>query len=111
MWNKIVEEQMEGNPYVGFQGVLQKGPRGVSCQSFKNCVMFHLFTVLPINVTKQEKYHITNVHKKPQHVKVDQFVWPVEQLKSTSHRCCASTTAPASTPPPSKRTFHSQRLS
>jgi hypothetical protein len=26
VWNKIVEEQMEGNPYVDLQGSSQKGP-------------------------------------------------------------------------------------
>jgi hypothetical protein len=31
-WNKIFEEQMEGNPYIDLQGVSQKGRRGVSCQ-------------------------------------------------------------------------------
>jgi hypothetical protein len=29
-WNKIIEEQTEGNPYVDLQGILPKSPRGVS---------------------------------------------------------------------------------
>jgi hypothetical protein len=33
MWNKIVEEQMEGNPYVDLQAISQKGPRGMSALS------------------------------------------------------------------------------
>jgi hypothetical protein len=79
-WNKIVVEQMEGNPYVNFQGVSLEGPRGMSCKSFNNCVMFHLFTVFPINAAEQEKYYISNVLKKPQRVNVRQFVRCVEQL-------------------------------
>jgi hypothetical protein len=79
-WNKIIEEQMEGKLYVDHQGVLQKGSRGVSHQWFKNCVMFHLLAMFPINAAKQEKYYITNILKKPQHVNVDQFVRHVEQL-------------------------------
>jgi hypothetical protein len=43
-WNKIIEEQTEGNPYVDLQGVLQKGPRGLSHQWFDDCMMFHLLT-------------------------------------------------------------------
>jgi hypothetical protein len=35
MWNKIVTEQMASNPYINLQGVSQKGPRGVSRQSFE----------------------------------------------------------------------------
>jgi hypothetical protein len=44
--------------------------------------MFHLLTVFLINVAKQEKYHITNMLKKPQHVKLRQFVDCVEQLNA-----------------------------
>ncbi len=49
---------------------------------FNNCVMFHLLTTFPINGTEQEKYYITNVLKKPQHVNIHQFVHPVEQLNA-----------------------------
>jgi hypothetical protein len=81
-WNNIVEEQMEGNPYVDLQGVLQKGQRGVSRQLFNGCKMFHLLTMFPINAAEQEKDYITNVLKKPQHVNVRHFVWCVEQLNT-----------------------------
>jgi hypothetical protein len=54
-WNKIVGEQMEGNLYVNLQGVSLEGARGMSCESFNNCVMFHLLTVFPINAAEQEK--------------------------------------------------------
>ena len=44
--------------------------------------MFHLLTVFPINAAEQEKYHISNVLKKPQRVNVRQFVHRVEQLNA-----------------------------
>jgi hypothetical protein len=81
-WNKIVVEQTEGNPYVNLQGVSLEGPRGMSRKSFNDCVMFHLLTVFPINAAEQEKYYISNVLKKPQRVKVHQFVCRVEQLNA-----------------------------
>ncbi len=81
-WNKIVIEQTEGNPYVNLQGVSLEGPRGMSWESFNNCVMFHLLTAFPINVSEQEKYYISNVLKKPQCVNVHQFVCHVEQLNA-----------------------------
>ncbi len=63
-WNKIVEEQMEGNLYVDLQGISKKSPNGMPCQLFNNCVLFHFLTVFPINAAEQEKYYITNVPKK-----------------------------------------------
>jgi hypothetical protein len=73
-WNKIVSEQTESDPYVNLQGEAMQGPRGMLCQLFLNCVMFHLLTAFPINAAEQEKYYITIVLKKPQRVNVRQFV-------------------------------------
>ncbi len=74
VWNKIVSEQTESNPYVNLQGDTLEGPRGMSRNSFHECVMFHLLTAFPINAAEQEKYYISNVLKKPQRVNVRQFV-------------------------------------
>jgi hypothetical protein len=79
-WNKIIVKQMEGNPYVNLHSVSLEGPKGMSCKSFNDCVMFHLLTVFPINAAEQEKYYISNILKKPQRVNVHQFVRRVEQL-------------------------------
>jgi hypothetical protein len=81
-WNKIVVKQTEGNPYVNLQGVSLERPRGMSCELFTNCVMFHLLTAFPINAAEQEKYYISNVLKKPQLVNVSQFVHHVLQLNA-----------------------------
>ncbi len=55
-WNKIVWEQMDMDPYKDLKGVSRKGPRGLSWESFDNCVMFHLLTVFPNNAAEQEKH-------------------------------------------------------
>jgi hypothetical protein len=81
-WNKIIKEQMEADPYKDLQGVSKKGPRGLSCKSFDDCVMFYLFTVFPNNAAEQEKYYLSNVLKKPQHVGIHQFVQRLEQLNT-----------------------------
>jgi hypothetical protein len=81
-WNKIVSKQTESNPFVNLQGVSPEGSRGMSCVLFNNCIMFHLLIAFPINTAEQEKYYITNVLKKPQHVNVRQFVHRVEQLNA-----------------------------
>jgi hypothetical protein len=81
-WNKIVSEQTESNPFVNQQGDSLEGPRGMSCKSFNNCVMFHLLTAFPINAAEQEKYYISNVLEKPQRINVRQFMCRVEQLNA-----------------------------
>jgi hypothetical protein len=68
LWNKIVGEQTESDPYINLQGDSLEGPREMSCKSFNNCVMFHLFTAFPINAAEQEKHYISNVLKKPQRI-------------------------------------------
>jgi hypothetical protein len=54
-WNKILSKQTESNPFVNLQGVSLEGRRGMSCESFNNCVMFHLLNAFPINAAEQEK--------------------------------------------------------
>ncbi len=71
-WNKIVKELMDADPFKDLQGLSSKGPRGLSQESFDNCVMFHLLTVFPNYAAKQEKYYLSNMLKKPQRVGVHQ---------------------------------------
>jgi hypothetical protein len=82
VWNKIVQEQTNADPYTDLQGLTRKGPRGMSRKSFEDCVPFHLLTVVPNNAAEQERYYITNMLKKPQRISIRQFVQRVEQLNS-----------------------------
>jgi hypothetical protein len=54
-WNKIVQEQTEADPFKDLQGMSRKGPRGLSRESFHECVMFHLLTVFPKIAAEQDK--------------------------------------------------------
>jgi hypothetical protein len=81
-WNKIVHEQMDMDPYKDLKGVSRKGPRGLSRESFDDCIMFHLLSVFPNNAAEQEKYYLSNVLKKPQRVGIRQFIQHVEQLNA-----------------------------
>ena len=81
-WNKIVKEQTEADPFKDLQGVSRKVPRGLTRESFDDCVMFHLLTVFPNNAAEQEKYYLSNVLKKPQRVGVRQFIQRIEQLNA-----------------------------
>jgi hypothetical protein len=82
VWNKIVREQVEADPYKDLQGMSMKGPRGLTHESFDKCIMFHLLTVFPNNAAEQEKYYLSYVLKKPQRVGVRQFIQRVEQLNT-----------------------------
>jgi hypothetical protein len=81
-WNKNVSKQMESDLFVNLQGVSLEGPGGMPCKSLNDCIMYHLLAAFPINAAEQEKYYITNVLKKPQHVNIRQFVHHVEQLNA-----------------------------
>jgi hypothetical protein len=82
LWNKTVWEQTEAALFKDLKGVLRKGPRGHTWESFNDCVMFHLLTVFPNNAAEQEKYYLSNVLKKPQRVGIGQFLQCVEQLNA-----------------------------
>jgi hypothetical protein len=68
-------EQTESDPYVNLQGVSLIGPRGMSHNLLKDCMVFHLLIVFPINAAEKKKYDITNVIKKPQRVNKRQFLY------------------------------------
>jgi hypothetical protein len=68
VWNKIVKEQTDTDPYKDLQGMSKKDPRGLSHKSFDDCIMFHLLTIFTNNAAEQEKYYLSNVLKKPQRV-------------------------------------------
>jgi hypothetical protein len=36
MWNKIIQEQTNADPYTDLQGLTRKGPRGLSRKSFED---------------------------------------------------------------------------
>jgi hypothetical protein len=82
VWNKIVKEQTEADPFKDLQGVYRKVPRGLLQDSIDNCVMIHLLAVFPNSAAEQEKYYLSNMLKKPQWVGVCQVVQRVEQLNA-----------------------------
>jgi hypothetical protein len=46
-WNKILGKQMESDLYVNLQVYSLEGPSRMSCESFTDCIMFHLLTHFP----------------------------------------------------------------
>jgi hypothetical protein len=54
LWNKIVGKQTESDPYVNLQGDSLEVPRGISCELFNDCIMFHLFTAFPSTLLRKK---------------------------------------------------------
>jgi hypothetical protein len=53
-WIKIIKKQTEADPFMDLQGVSRKGPRGLFCKLFNDCIMFHRLTVIPNNAAEQK---------------------------------------------------------
>jgi hypothetical protein len=45
-------------------------------------MMFHFLTVFPNNAAEQEKYYLSNMLKKPQRVRIHQFIQHIEKLNA-----------------------------
>jgi hypothetical protein len=82
LWNKVIREQTEADPFKDLQGVSRKGPRGLVQESFNDCIMFHLLIMFLNNIAEQENNYLSNMLKKPQRVGVCQFVQRVEHLNA-----------------------------
>ncbi len=57
--------QMEADPFKDLQGVSRKGPRGLTRESFNDCIMFHLLTVFPNNPAEQENTTFPTCSRSP----------------------------------------------
>ncbi len=82
VWNKIIHKKTQSDPTwtYSLQGCSKKGPRGYTCKSFNNCVIFYLLTMFPNSAAEQVWYYITNVLKKPQRISMHQVMQRIEQL-------------------------------
>jgi hypothetical protein len=65
-WDKIVSSQIGAAPWTNLQGNEHKEERGKSTESFQDCITFHLLDIVPGNTSKQQRFYISNVLKKPQ---------------------------------------------
>ncbi len=110
-WNKIGIEQTDGDQYVNLQGVSLEGPRGMSCELFNGCIMFHLLTEIPINAAEQESTTSRTYLRSPSTSTCVTLYVELSSSRPTLPRCLATTTAPMQMPVPSPRMFRSQRLS
>ncbi len=48
-WNKIVHKQTATDTYTDLQGCTKKGPRGLTCKSFDDCMTFLCFQTMQLS--------------------------------------------------------------
>ncbi len=95
------------------QGISRKKPRGLLRKAFDDCVMFHLLAMFPHNAAEQERYYLTYMLKKPQHVGMHQFVSLCSLWSNSTHTLRnyhAGFIAPVSSPTQLWQMFCSLRL-
>eukprot|EP00804_Cyclotella_cryptica_P029174 CCRYP_005340-RA/>CCRYP_005340-RA protein AED:0.42 eAED:1.00 QI:0/-1/0/1/-1/1/1/0/448 len=81
-WDLIVKEQMESSPFHDIFGVKRKKSPGKMSESFKRCQLLHLQSCFAHDAGKNLKFYISNCLKKPNKVRVHQFVQRVMQLNN-----------------------------
>jgi hypothetical protein len=81
-WDLIVKEQTESNPFHDIFGVERKKSPGKTSESFRRCQLLHLQSCFAHDAGKNLKFYISNCLKKPNKVRVRQFVQRVMQLNN-----------------------------
>eukprot|EP00804_Cyclotella_cryptica_P018031 CCRYP_008321-RA/>CCRYP_008321-RA protein AED:0.23 eAED:0.23 QI:0/-1/0/1/-1/1/1/0/282 len=81
-WDLIVKEQMESTPFHDIFGVERKKTPGKTSESFRRCQLLHLQSCFAHDAGKNLRFYISNCLKKPNKVKICQFVQCVMQLNN-----------------------------
>jgi hypothetical protein len=81
-WDVIVKEQTESSPYSDIFGVEWSKSPGKTPETFQTCTLLHLQSCFSHDAAENLRFYITNCLKKPNKVRVRQFVQRVLQLNS-----------------------------
>ena len=81
-WDLIVKEQTESSPFHDIFGVERKKSPGKTSESFRRCQLLHLQSCFAHDAGENLKFYISNCLKKPNKVRVRQFVQRVTQLNN-----------------------------
>eukprot|EP00804_Cyclotella_cryptica_P028302 CCRYP_013174-RA/>CCRYP_013174-RA protein AED:0.56 eAED:0.62 QI:0/0/0/1/1/1/2/0/269 len=81
-WDLIVKEQKESSPFHDIFGVKRKKSPGKTSKSFRRCQLLHLQSCFAHDAGKNLKFYISNRLKKPNKVRVRQFVQRMMQLNN-----------------------------
>ena len=77
-WSKILGEQIGVTHWTNLFGVEHTEEQKRLCQSFMDCVTFHLLTVFQSDAAKTQHFYKSNLLKKPNWVPIRQFVQRIQ---------------------------------
>eukprot|EP00804_Cyclotella_cryptica_P026564 CCRYP_020447-RA/>CCRYP_020447-RA protein AED:0.15 eAED:0.20 QI:0/-1/0/1/-1/1/1/0/387 len=81
-WDLIVKEQTESMPFHDIFGVERKKSLGKTSESFRRCNLLHLQSCFAHDAGENLRFYISNCLKKPNKVKIRQFVQRAMQLNN-----------------------------
>ncbi len=73
-WDRIMNEMHTKNPWIGVNGKSNKGIHVKYWVSFMDCIELHKLTIFPAGAAEKQRYYMQQTIKKPQRVRVHQFV-------------------------------------
>jgi hypothetical protein len=73
-WDRIINKMHTKNPWIGMNGKSNKRIRVKSWISFMDCIELHKLTIFPDDAAEKQCYYMQQTIKKPQQVRVRQFV-------------------------------------
>ena len=81
-WDIIVKEQTESSPYTDIYGVERRKSPGKTTSSFCTCQLLHLQSCFSHDAGENLRFYISNCLKKPNKVRIRQFVQRGLQLNN-----------------------------
>jgi hypothetical protein len=70
MWDKLVQEMYQKDPWVAVDGSLNQGPREKTWESFLDCIELHKLTIFSCDAAELQQYYMQKHVRKPQRVTV-----------------------------------------
>jgi hypothetical protein len=74
LWDNIVHEQTEKDPWTNLRGEEQSGVRGKTMVAWQDCYTLMLKTVFTNNAAEQQKFYLTLLHLNPAKMKARPFL-------------------------------------
>jgi len=73
-WDKIVTKMFDRDTWVGVNGKTHEGPCMRTWKSLTDCIELHKLMVLPADVAEKQHFYVQQVVRKPQRVKIRQYM-------------------------------------
>ncbi len=79
-WDKIIKEMFDHDTWVGVNRKAREGPRMRTWKSLTDCIELHKLTVLPADAAEKQRFYVQQVVRKPQCIRIRQYILPMGVL-------------------------------